>query len=167
MLTLTSGPSALSGVGSPAVQKLQVALKNLAQVSGKPIIDPGDPDGVVGSKTINAVIGSMTLLTRHLGALGGVISGGLAIYSIADRPKAVQLITQYASQLEQAAKAAAIAVAQGAQSPATVPGTLPSIQIAAPPWYKTWWGMGAIGIGAVGVLALAFSGPRRAAAKAA
>lgn len=159
MLTLSyGGGSSLSGVGSPQVQKLQVALKNLALVTGKPIIDPGDADGIVGLKTINAVVASMGLLTKHLGSVGGLLSAGLAIYGIADQAKATQLITQYASQLETAARGAAVAISQGQQSPELpAPGAM---VIAPVPWFKTWWGMGALAVGGVGLLAVLLA-PRR------
>lgn len=145
---------------TPAVAKLQVALAALAQVSGKPIINPGAPTGYVGPMTVNAVVASMGLLTKHLGGIGGALSAGLAIYSIADQAQAAALITQYASQLEQAARAATLAIAQGQQSPTPEAGPLVPVTLAVP-WYKTWWGISALAVGGVGLLALLLAPPRR------
>lgn len=166
MLQLSYGLGALPS--SPAIGDLQRSLIGLAQASGNPTINPGAADGIVGMKTITAVVSAMSLLTRHLGQIGGVIQAGLGIYSIADQARAGQIIAQYAPQLNDAAKKATLAIATGQQSP----GMTPAIPTPAPgmipgmvgtPWYKTWWGIGAIGVGVVGLLAILLVPPRRAA----
>lgn len=166
MLTLSY--SGLAGTGNASVQKLQESLKALAAVTGKPLIDPGNADGVVGPRTANAVIASMGLLMQHLGSTGGILQAGLAIYSIADSARTYSLITQYASQLDQAARSAAVVWAQQHGAPTTttpVPTgpTTPFPTAGGMPWWKTWWGIGGIAVGGLALVAL-IAAPRRAPA---
>ena len=81
MLSLYYGGSQL-GAPSPQVQSMQQALKALAQASGTPLIDPGPVDGVVGNKTVTAVLAGLGLMKNYLGQAGGALQAGLAIFSI-------------------------------------------------------------------------------------
>lgn len=162
MLTLSNGVGA-GGTGWPEIRGLQEALVSLSQVSGNIAINPGTPNGFPDSRLRNAVIASLGTLDKFLGGgIAGTLKAGLAIASIANPDYADGLILQYARQLEQAARAAALAVTTGG-AVAPVPGAPPYLP--APitaPWYKTWWGAGAIAVGVVGVIAIV-AAPRKPA----
>lgn len=171
MLTLSSGIGAGTGTGWPEIRSLQQALVGLSQVTGNITINPGTPNGFPNAQLRNAVIAAMGTLDKFLGAgVAGTLKAGLAIASIANPDYADGLILQYARQIDQAARAATLAYTQGGAVAPPAPGaTLPPMippGAAAAPWYKTWWGAGAIAVGVVGVVAI-LAAPRRPAASTA
>lgn len=168
MLALTNGIGA-SGIGAtgwPQIRSMQEALTALSQVTGNVNINPGSTNGFADTRTTTAVIASLGVIGKFLGSTtAGLIQATAAIYSIADPEHLHGLILQYAPRIEQAARAAAIAYTQGGAVPAPAPGpavpTLPPT--GATPWYKTWWGIGGIAVGGIGLLAIILAPPRRAA----
>jgi hypothetical protein len=128
--------------GNAAVEQLQVALANLAKVSGKVMINPGSPTGVVDDKTIRAVGNAVSLVKKYapdkvpdkiwtalenLSILLKVIEFGAEYLGLDEedvamiRGAVVDGITWGASYLTIGAKAAAMAI--GGSGGATTPST--------------------------------------------
>jgi hypothetical protein len=149
---------------NPAVSGLQQSLKSLAQISGRPNIDPGTVDGVVGIRTMSAIVAAFGIISDKLPSEAryalqvGLIVGG-------QTTQARDLVTRYASQLDMAVKAAILKLAQGGgaiptpQTPAiNQPVSPPAPQPnAAVSFLKTPFGMIAAAIGVVGGGLLLFS----------
>lgn len=162
------GPNAYQlmglGGGNPAVQSLQNSLKGLAQVTGRTAIDPGPADGIVGVKTMSAIIAGFNILAEKLSSdAATAIKIGLVIGGMT--PQAQELVTRFASQLDIAAKAATLKYATGSSSPAPTPpapaaGQPPVVYTAPSPtvaWLKTPMGIGVIALGVVGTGFLLFT----------
>ncbi len=173
MYTLSYGPGSSSlgalGAVNENIRRLQNALTALATIRGNPAINPGPIDGLIGSKTVNAVLAALPFITDKLGTVGKVAMAGLAILAASKPTEAANLVVSQALTLEIAVLAAAGLSSggtpqlppPGGNATPPLPGYMPGNV-----WYKTWWGMGAIGIGAIGTLALLMSAlsPRRPAA---
>lgn len=152
------GRAGLAG-GNPAVSGLQTSLTALAQVTGRPAINPGAVDGLVGNKTMMAVIAGFNLIAEKLPsdvrtALQiALLAGGMS-------DKAKELVTRFASQLDLATKAATLKYAGGAAAPAAPASSSPSAPAAssaAVSWAKSPFGMLAIGLGVIGAGVLTWS----------
>lgn len=151
--------------GNAAVQGLQQSLKSLAQVTGRTAIDPGAVDGIVGVRTMSAIVAAFNILAEKLpneakyALQVGLIVGG-------QTNQAKELVTRYASQLDMATKAAILKYATGGGSSVPTP-TAPATPAPVPPpspmpsaavsFLKTPMGMAAAGIGVLGVGFLLYS----------
>ncbi len=144
--------------------KLQRALTSLSQLTGRAGVDPHGADGLMGPNTRNAVVQSLAVITPHIPtAPAQLATVALAAAALTNPSRADQIIVQYAGDLAVAANIAGLAFGGGAVDAAGDP--VPAAP-AAPPWYKTWWGVGGIAIGGLGALVLVGSllspPPRRA-----
>ena len=153
------GPQRSFGLagGNPAVINLQTSLKGLAQVTGRPGIDPGDADGIVGNKTMMAIIAGFNIIAEKLPSEAktalqiALLTGGMT-------DKSKELVTRFASQLDLATKAATIKYASGAAAPpATTSTTSTTATGVATSWVKTPFGMVTIGVGVLGAAALIYA----------
>ncbi len=130
--------------GSSDVQALQQALVNLATATGRPQINPGKVDGVVGTQTVMAVIAATDLLAEQLPstaflALKAATAGAVASKTVtAEAVKGVEFL---AVPLTVAANTAAVKFKQN-------PASVPAMPVATP-WYKTPWGVGGIIVAAL------------------
>lgn len=159
-----SAPRLLSGFGAVAtvsepLKKLQTALTQLSAAARNPAINPGATDGALvnglpSDKTMAAVAAAVSLIGPKLGTYTrAALMIGLGVGATTDTAK--KAVLDYASELTRAAQAATAAAPYyvkpeeggAAEPPAT-------IYAASGPWYKTWWGIGAIAVGALGVLSL-------------
>lgn len=151
------GRPGLAG-GNPAVSGLQTSLTALAQVTGRPAINPGAVDGIVGNKTMMAIIAGFNLIAEKLpGDVRTALQIALLAGGMSDKAK--ELVTRFASQLDLATKAATLKYASGAAAPAAPASSSPSLPTAsaATSWAKSPFGMLAIGLGVVGVGVLTWS----------
>lgn len=153
-------------MANTAVKQMQQALKVYAQGTGLVAADPGVADGVVGTKTITAVLTMIPLLPGMPSELKVLVPLGPLVLTNADaRSRAVKFITSNAGKIHAGIVGLAayqIAVGQTPQVPGgTVvwnPGAIPPV---APPWYTTWWGIGLITIGAVTIVGGTVAAVRR------
>lgn len=152
--------------GNAAVQSLQQSLKSLAQVTGRPAIDPGTVDGIVGVRTMSAIVAGFNIIAEKLpneakyALQVGLIVGG-------QTTQAMELVTRYASQLDMAVKAAILkyATSGGASQPQPPVPASPSAPVPPPmpqpspavAFLKTPLGMAAAAIGILGGGLLIFS----------
>jgi len=149
------------GAASAAIQSLQTALVGLAQASGRPAINPGPVDGILGDKTMLAVAAGLQAASERIpkDTAATVVSAALVFGATTSQAKTA--VTTYASQLTVIIKAATAAYATGliknpsqfpiqtfAAQPSALPGAGAGSILGTGPWYKTWWGMGAIVVGA-------------------
>lgn len=157
--------------GKADVENLQRALINLAQATGRPAINPGGVTGVVDSGTVSAVTAALGLLTEELPSwLYLTLQGGLILGSTT--AQATKLVEQYATQLTIAANTAAVkfkAPQTGGKTMTFMPNAILVNQHATPSsgipsgWYKTWWGIALIAIGAFGAYKIFLAPPPKAA----
>mgnify|MGYP001583107801 CR=1 FL=1 len=156
-------PSFLSGFGAVAVAsvpiaKLQGELHKLAEATHNPAIDPKEyagllVNGLPTDKTMAAVAAAHTVLNHKLPSWASfAISVALGLGASTTQAKTVVL--QYAEQLRLAAIAATISAPYYTKPPEVVAPETPSIFATTGPWYKTWWGIGAMVVGGVGVISL-------------
>jgi hypothetical protein len=137
MLLMQRGPTGLMQgpmlSGNAEVENLQRALANLAIATNRPQINPGAADGVVGDRTVAAVIAGMDLLTSQLPTWAYLsLQAALAAGSMTSQAKSV--VTSLAAPLTVAANTAAV---KFKQNPTTGP-LMPAQQgFFAPGWYKT------------------------------
>lgn len=176
-MLLTSPPRMIFGLGDVAtsddgLKKLQVALVNLSNASHNPAINPGATDGVLVNglppdKTMAAVSQALGLINQALPTWAAV-SLSIAFGVGVSTGTAKQAVLDYSADLTSATNAAAATAPFYASNPAA-PGTTPATTPTAPPpaWYTTWWGLGAIAIGALGVLSVLASHRAAPAAPAA
>lgn len=149
----------LSG-GNAAVTGLQNSLKGLAQVTGRTAIDPGKADGIVGVKTMSAIVAGFNLLAEQLPSdVVSAVKIGLVIGGMT--PQAQELVTRFASQLDMAARAATLKYA-GSSTSAPTPAAPAAGQGVIMPnatmqWFKTPLGMGVIGVGVLGLALIVWS----------
>jgi len=182
MLMFNSGVAGL-GAASAAITSLQQSLLALAQVSGRPAVNPGPVDGVLGDQTMSAVAAGLQVAAEKIpqSETVRVISVALAFGATSSQAKTA--VNNYASQLTILFKSAAAAFASGLVKPPTVtPATgtaakwfsLPSSSkttaattstATAKPWYTTWWGLAGITIGAFGLVYL-LTAPKHGTAEA-
>lgn len=153
----------LSG-GNAAVTSLQNSLKALAQVTGRVAIDPGGADGVVGVRTMSAIIAGFNIIAEKLPSeLKTALQIGLVVGGMTNQAK--ELVTRYASQLDVATKAATLKYATGGgqlpgtntgtdTTPAPAPSAMPSPTVT---FLKTPFGMAAAGVGVLGIGLLLYS----------
>lgn len=151
------------------LKALQTALIALSDATRNPAINPGAATGVLSSglpddKTMGAVVAAMALISPHLPTWAAVtISVGLGVG--ASTTTAKQAVIDNAKYLTDAVKAATITAPFYTKPDAPAATTTPSIFATTGPWYKTWWGVGAIATAMVGTLALV-AAHRRAPAPA-
>jgi lysozyme family protein len=154
----------LSG-GSPAVSGLQQSLKALAQVTGRVAIDPGAVDGIVGPRTMTAVVAGFSFIAEKLpNEAKYAIQAALVVGSTTAQAK--ELVTRYASQLDMATKAAILKYSGGGSQP-TLPTTPTPASPPVPPpspmpsaavsFLKTPFGMAAAGVSVLGIGLLVYS----------
>lgn len=133
--------------GSGENQALQQALVNLATATGRPQINPGKVDGVIGTQTVMAVIAATDLLAEKLPstaflALKAATAGAAA--SKTATTEAVKGIEFLAVPLTVAANTAAVKFKQNPSAAIVVP---PCTGFFCGAWYKTVPGMLLIGVG--------------------
>lgn len=147
-------PMLMGLAGTAEIAKMQQALANLAQATGKPQFNPGRSDGVLDDATMVAVAAAVSVAANELpDTLGSVVQ--LALIGGATTSTAKNYVNQYASQLSVAFNAAAVKYKVNPPAPTVYPIAT------ATPWYTTWWGVGGLIIG--GIVALKFLlGPSRA-----
>lgn len=162
--------STVSGLGvtpttSEPLKKLQEALKGLSTAARNPAIDPGAVDGKLVNglppdRTMAAVAASISLIGPKLGTYTrAALMIGLGVGATTNTAK--QAVLDYASELRAAAITATAAAPYYVKpEEAAAAETTPSIFASSGPWYKTWWGIGAIAVGAVGFLSLIASARR-------
>jgi len=153
-------PVTLRGLaGSADVENLQRALANLAIATNRPQINPGNADGVVGDRTVSAVIAGMDLMTEHLPTWAFLaIQAGLAAGAMTSQAKGI--VTQFAAPLTVAANTAAQKFKVNPTGGALIPANQGFF---APGWYKTPAGIALlIIVGFVGYK-LFLSEPKKAA----
>lgn len=162
-------PAFLSGLGVTAeeatrlaqqaqrVIELQKALKQLSIAARNPAIDPG-PVGLVSGlpsdQTMSAVVASMSLIGPKLPTWArAALVIGLSVGAASSTAK--KAVMDYADELRKAAIAATVAAPFYVQ-PEAAPAAPEAMSIFATtgPWYKTWWGIGALAVGALGMLSL-------------
>lgn len=114
-------------MANAAVKQMQQALKVYAQGTGYSAADPGAVDGVVGTRTINAVIAMVPLLPSMPDEVKALAPLGPLIMTSADaRSRATTFITRHASKIHAGIVGlAAYQVAVGGQSTNTGSGTPP------------------------------------------
>lgn len=167
MLMLSPLAGSDLGAASAAITQLQQALVGLAQTSGRPAINPGTIDGILGNNTMMAVAAAHQILAEKAPKDYLVLALNTALIFGSTTSQAKAVVTSYAPQLTIAIKAATAGYATGIiPKPSTTPPTqflMYDAQLltpggggggaaaaAATPWYKTWWGIGAIAVGAFG-----------------
>jgi lysozyme family protein len=113
--------------GSAAVENLQRALTALAQAAGWPAANPGGVDGIVGPRTISAIIAVVANIPEIPSSVKYLLAPALAIALTNDRAQAEAktLIEQYAAELT-AATTAAIARYAGSSQPSSQPTSSPT-----------------------------------------
>lgn len=125
--------------GTSEIQALQTALTNLATATGRPQINPGKVDGVVGTGTVMAVIAATDLLSEQLPTwafltLKAATAGAAVSKTVtAEAKKGIETL---AVPLTIAANTAAV---KFKQTPVVVP--VASSGFFGPGWYKTVPGM--------------------------
>ncbi len=140
------------------LKALQTALVNLSNATHNPAINPGTPSGALynglpDDKTMSAVAAALGLIGPKLPTWANVsLSVAFGIGSMTDQAK--QYVIDYSDYLTKAAIAATIAAPYYTKTPETPQAQIPSIFATMGPWYQTWWGIGAIAVGALGVLSL-------------
>jgi hypothetical protein len=161
MLMISSRGIAGLGAASPAITALQNALVALAQASGRPAINPGQVDGVLGPNTMNALAAGLQVAADKIPKDSVVTAVTFALALGSTSSQAIATVNTYAPQLTILIKTATAAYATGVLKPALAPVTdllmmLPGTSAGAAlpvltptPWYKTWWGIGAIAVGAI------------------
>lgn len=149
------------------VKALQQALTKYAQGTGFTAANPGAVDGIVGLKTVTAVMAMVPLLPavpseiRQLAMLGPIVLSSPAALESAKSFVKKNANTLYKSVIGLAAYQVATGnvpkpVIQPVQVQAN-PIYQPMTPVAQPKqWFKTWWGAAAIGgtlltVAAVGV----------------
>jgi hypothetical protein len=157
---LQSTASGVTPTGDDGLKKLQVALVGLSNATKNPAINPGAQDGVLANglppdRTMAAVAAAMGIINQHLPTWAGVTLS-IAMGVGATTATAKQAVLQYSSELRDAVLAATATAPYYTGSSAAPGSTAPSAAPVAPPaaWYTTWWGIGAIAIGALGVLSM-------------
>ena len=176
-MLLTSPPRMIFGLGDVAtsddgLKKLQAALVDLANATHNAAINPGATDGVlVGGlppdKTMAAISQSLGLINQALPTWAAV-SLSIAFGVGASTATAKQAVLDYSADLTSAVKAATATAPYYASSPSATPDATSTTPTAPPPaWYTTWWGLGAIAVGALGLLSVIASHRAAPAAPAA
>lgn len=152
--------------GNAAVQGLQQSLKSLAQVTGRAAIDPGAVDGIVGTRTMSAIVAGFNIIAEKLPAEAKyALQAALIVGGQTNQAK--ELVTRYASTLDMAVKAAILKYATGGGSSVPTP-TQPAVNTAPVPppspmpsaavsFLKTPMGMAAAGVGVLGFGFLLYS----------
>lgn len=164
-------PSLLSGFGalptvSEPLKKLQLALVALSDATRNPAINPGTTEGrlvngLPEDKTMGSIAASLGLITPHLPTWAAVaLSIGFGVGASTDRAK--QAVLDYADELRKAVIAATATAPFYTKPPETPTPETPTIFATSGPWYKTWWGIGAIAVGVVGTISIV-AASRRAA----
>lgn len=166
-------PMLLSGFGatpttSEPLKKLQLALVALSDATHNAAIKPSNVTGALTAglpddRTMAAITASMGLITPHLpkwAAVPLVIAFGVG----ASTQTAKQAVLDYADELRTAVVAATVAAPFYVKPPTADTTTeTPTIFAASGPWYKTWWGIGAIAVGVIGTVSLLAAHRRTAA----
>ena len=162
--SLISGFGALPTVSEP-LKKLQTELVKLSTATHNAAINPGSTEGrlvngLPEDRTMGAVAASLALITPHLPSWAAIaLSIGFGLGASTDRAK--QAVLDYAGELSKAVIAATVTAPYYTKAPEAPTTTTPTIFKTSGPWYTTWWGIGSIAVGLVGVLALVAA--RRAA----
>jgi hypothetical protein len=164
-LGATAAEAAALAQKSIDLKALQTALVNLSAATHNTAINPGTPSGALynglpDDKTMGAVAAAMGLIGPKLPTWANVslsVAFGLGVST----DKAKQLVLDYSTYLKDAAIAATITAPYYTKPEAPAQAQIPSVFATSGPWYKTWWGIGAIAIGGLGFLSLLAS--RRAA----
>lgn len=131
MLTASIQSHTLAGAygfsGSAAVENLQRALTALAQAAGWPAANPQGVDGIVGPRTISAIVAVVANIPEIPSSVKYLLAPALAIALTNDRAQAeaTRLVEQYAAELT-GAVTAAIARYAGSSQPANQPATSPT-----------------------------------------
>jgi len=183
MLMFASRGVAGLGAASPAITNLQNALVALAQASGRPAINPGQVDGLLGPKTMMALAAGLQAAAEKIPKDTAATVASAALALGATTTQAINAVNTYAPQLTLIIKAATVAYTTGLVKPNTpapvddrftkfatmniqrLPagsynantdaGAGPGAGISlATPWYKTWWGIGSLAVGAVALFIL-------------
>lgn len=159
-------PTLLAGFGavpttSEPLKKLQQALVKLSEATHNSAVNPGAVDGKLTNglpddRTMAAVAASMGLITPHIpkwAAIPLVIGLGVG----ASTTTAKKAVLDYADELRTAVVGATVSAPfyvkpPAAETPAS--SDIPQIFQTSGPWYKSWWGIGAIAIGVLGTAAL-------------
>lgn len=151
-------------VSATALGRLQIALTALSKATRNTSIDPGAVDGkltngMVPDRTMAAVAAAIALIGPKLGTYKrAALQIALGIGATTSEAKG--LVLSYANELTYAVQAATIAAPYYVKP--EEPGATDSSSSGASyqpsgPWYKTWWGIGAIGVGVLGVMSLLLS----------
>ncbi len=160
-------PGVISGLGAVAsasepLKKLQLALVALSDATHNTAIKPTNvtgtlTNGLPDDRTMVAVTASLGLISPHLptwAAVGLSIAFGVG-GATATAKKAV---LDYADPLRVAVLAATATAPYYTKTPDTTSSDtksdIPTIFQTTGPWYKTFWGIGAIAIGAIGAISL-------------
>jgi hypothetical protein len=133
-------------------QALQHSLVALATALGDSRINPGKTDGLlVDGLPSNEVMGAIVLALPHLKAkLGTYVTAALTIGLAfgASTTRAKEVVKSNMAALAVAIQA--VAVLKGGSGG----GGGGALVVPETPWFKTWWGAGAIAIGGIGLLYL-------------
>jgi len=156
--TLLAGFGAVATASDP-IKRLQIALTNLSTATRNPGINPGSTSGMLvnglpDDRTMAAVAASLALVNRKLPTWAAVaLSIGFGLGATSDKAK--QAVLANASELQKAAILATIAAPYYMPTEAAPETpTKPDVYAITGPWYKTWWGIGAMAIGAIGFISL-------------
>jgi hypothetical protein len=156
-LGVTAEEAAKIGVNATNIIALQKALKALSVAANNPMIDPGDATGLIGGyppdRTMAAVAASVNLIGPKLGTFTRAALA-IALGVGASTTQAKQYVMTYAVELTRAVQAATIAAPYYVKPPAAPAAETPTIFATSGPWYKTWWGIGAIAVGVIGSASL-------------
>lgn len=170
-------PTLLSGFGatpttSEPLKKLQLALVALSDATHNPAIKPTNvtgtlTNGLPDDRTMAAIAASLGLITPHIpkwAAVPLVIAFGVG----AATDTAKHAVLDYADDLRTAVIAATVSAPFYTKPPtqstsSSSSADIPQIFQTSGPWYKTWWGAGAIAVGVLGTLALVVSHRRSTA----
>jgi len=177
MLMFSSGVAGL-GAASAQITALQQALLALSQASGKPAINPGPIDGILSNQTMMAVAAGLQTAAAKIpqDTVMKIVSAALALGATTTQAKTT--VTNYAVSITTVIKAATVAYATGLVKGSTGTAVLPPPVVIDPanidwgtakpasaitsfltptastPWYKQWWGIALIAVGALGAYKL-------------
>jgi len=137
----------LSGLGdaNADISQLQTALKELARVTGRAGIDPGEATGIMNDATMRGIASAGSLITDELPSWL-YVSLQAALFAGSSSSFAQKQVTSFAHPI-----AAAVELATAryvSKHPQQGGSGMPDTMIAEDPWYKTPIGIGGIALGA-------------------
>lgn len=141
----------------PKMVDLQNALKALSAATGNASIDPGTVDGILGTHTRTALSQAMSYIAPKLPRAIGLPLSIAATASVFSPDTFDRLIIAQMVTITDVILVAASQAGSGALPTDSGGNTDVGPSFSSPPWYKTWWGIGGIAMGSLGVILVASS----------